>query len=175
MEPIDDLSLFSNENDFQPESSINPAGFMELDYGHHQFPELNNQVDDFLSHGIPTHEFVSEFSQNHGLSNDYSLASFHEKQESHHGDMHLGQTSFTGIYNDAEIEKMKDNVEHYQYVVDTLSSKVHHMEVVVDLAKHNKESINTDCKVDQLNDALSEYNNAISNLNDAKAKLNNAI
>jgi len=167
--PQNDLTGFPNEYEFHPESSIDPIVSMEFDYN--PYSDFNNQNNDFLSHEMPTHEFVPEFSQNHGLSNDYSLASFHEEQGSHHGDMHLGQTSFTGIYNDAEINRMKEDVDKYNYEVNHLNSDVHHHENLVDLSKGKSDY---DYEVSQLNKVTSEYNDAASKLNDARSKLNNA-
>lgn len=156
-----DIISFPNEFNFQHDNQVDSTSFMNVDYN--QFPKLCGHNRDFTGHEITDH--INGFSHENDI-NDFSNI--------HHNEMHFGQTSFSGIYTDAEIEKMKDNVEHYQYVVDTLNSKVHHLEIVVDLAKNNKESINTDCKVDQLNDAISEYNNALSDLKDAQIKLNNA-
>ena len=163
------LTKFPNDYGFQKGNPIEPTDFLGFDLS----SDFQNQDIDFLSHEIPAYELIPELSQDHALSNGYSLTSFHDGQDSDHVDMHLGQISFSGKYNDAEIEKMKDDVEHYQYVVDTLSSKVNTLREIADLAKRNN-SFNADCKVDQLNDTISEYNNALSDLKEAKIKLNNA-
>ncbi len=177
MEHFEDLSVFPdglNEDHQEMFDSINNNDMIEFPTVYQsEKMDFNNHVDAFFTHEMKTHEFISDGPNHNGLFNDHSFSSFQDEFESSHNNTHLGQTTFTGIYNDAEIEKMKDNVEHYQYVVDTLNSKVNTLREIADLAQRNN-SFNAECKEDQLRDAISEYNNALSDLKEAKVKLNNA-
>lgn len=91
-------------------------------------------------------------------------------------DNHVGEVSFGANYSDAEIGKMKDDVERAEYEVSCRKSDVSNWESKVslnDTPEHRKDGDYSHA-VDKLNEAKSRYNNAVSRYNNAVSKLNNA-
>ena len=88
-----------------------------------------------------------------------------------------GNMPFLGAkYSDAEIEKMRNDVERAEYEVSCRKSDVNNWESKVSLNDTKEHHANGDYAhaVSKLNDAKSRYNNAINELNNAKQKLNSA-
>ena len=91
-------------------------------------------------------------------------------------DNHAGGVSFGANYSDAEISKMKDNVERAEYEVSWRKSDVSNWESRVSLNYTPEHRKNGDYShaIDKLNEAKSRYNDAVSRYNNAISKLNNA-
>lgn len=91
-------------------------------------------------------------------------------------DNHAGEVSFGANYSDAEISKMKDDVERAEYEVSCRKSDVSNWESKVSLNDTPEHRKNGDYNhaVDKLNEAKSRYNNAVNRYNNAVSKLNNA-
>lgn len=87
------------------------------------------------------------------------------------------EPSFKGsAYTDAEISRMRSDVEHAEYVVKCRANDVHNWEVKVSLCNTKEKIQNGDyhLAVRRLNEARSSYNNAVDSLNKAISKLNHA-
>lgn len=91
-------------------------------------------------------------------------------------DNHAGEVSFGANYSDAEISKMKDDVERAEYEVSCRKADVSNWESKVSLNDTPEHRKNGDYNhaVDKLNEAKSRYNNAVNRYNNAVSKLNNA-
>lgn len=91
-------------------------------------------------------------------------------------DNHADEVSFGANYSDAEISKMKDDVERAEYEVSCRKSDVSNWESKVSLNDTPEHRKNGDYNhaVDKLNEAKSRYNNAVNRYNNAVSKLNNA-
>ena len=85
--------------------------------------------------------------------------------------------SFLGAnYSDAEISKMKSDVERAEYEVSCRKNDVSNWESKVSLNDTKEHRANGDYAhaVSKLNEAKSRYNHAVNELNNAKRRLNNA-
>ncbi len=106
--------------------------------------------------------------------NDLFLEHDLDVSEINHGE----QITFEGNkYSDAEIERMKDDVERAEYEVSCRKSDVSNWESKVSLndTPEHRENGDYSHAVNRLNEATSRYNDAVSKFNNAKSKLNNAI
>lgn len=80
-----------------------------------------------------------------------------------HHNVNSSEPSFTGAnYTDAEISRMRSDVEHARYEMKCREDDVHNWEAKVSL-NNTKEKI-----------ANGDYANAVSRLNEAKTRLSNA-
>jgi len=172
-----DTSHFENSLINSSGGETHPTGSLRVN-----FIEYGKQVAaQMQSEGIqPTFENCLETFNRHLIEEEKIITQHHEavKVSNAQSEQILnGQLSFTGKYSDAEINRMKEDVQNYEYEVSNLSSKVHHHENMVSLSNTPKGHSNGDYadEVSDLNRAKSEYNNAVSRLNNAKSKLNNAI
>lgn len=86
------------------------------------------------------------------------------------------QISFGLKYSDAEISKMKSDVDRAQSEVTARRNDVSNWESKVSLNDTKEHRANGDYAhaVSKLNEAKSRYNHAVDELNDAKRRLNNA-
>jgi hypothetical protein len=113
----------------------------------------------------------SEFIHNEGRDVYHPIGEeniYNQHFESSHK---LDQISFTGIYSEAEIAHLKEDVSNCQYEVNHLKDEVHHHENLVSLSQDKKSYPD---EVADLNEIQSKYNNAVDRLNNAIEKLNNA-
>lgn len=89
-----------------------------------------------------------------------------------------GEVSFLGAkYTDAEISRMRSDVEHAEYVVKCRANDVHNCEVKVSLCNTKEKILNGDYEsaVRRLQEAQTSYNYAVEAFNKAKSKLNHAL
>ena len=86
------------------------------------------------------------------------------------------QVSFGSKYTDAEISKMKSDVDRAQNEVTARKNDVNNWESKVSLNDTKEHRANGDYAhaVSKLNEAKSRYNHAVDELNNAKRRLNNA-
>ena len=116
-----------------------------------------------------------------GIDNTYSSEYIENDDSLQHGieanDNHAGDVSFGSSYSDAEISKMRDDVEKAEYEVLCRKSDVSNWESKVSLndTPEHRENGDFNHAVSRLNEAKSRYNDAVSQYNRAKSKLNNAL
>ena len=86
------------------------------------------------------------------------------------------EVSFGSKYSDAEISKLKSDVDHAQSEVNARRNDVSNWESKVSLNDTKEHRANGDYAhaVSRLNEAKSRYNHAVDELNNAKRKLNSA-
>ena len=120
------------------------------------------------------HESSSMFS-NEDDTVSSMLEMLHNKIKSNSSDG--TDLSFLGSnYSDAEISKMKSDVERAEYEVSCRKNDVSNWESKVSLNDNKEHRTNGDYAhaVSRLNEAKSRYNHAVDELNNAKRKLNMA-
>lgn len=91
---------------------------------------------------------------------------------------HGEQVSFgKNHYSDAEIDRMKSDVERAEHEVICRKNDMKNWESKVSLndTKAHRENGDYAHAVERLNEAIARYNEAVSKCNDAKSKLNNAL
>lgn len=88
-----------------------------------------------------------------------------------------GEVSFTGKYSQAEIERMKSEVDSAKYNMKCRENDVRNWESKVSLNDTKKGHENGDYAhaVQRLNQAKSAYNEAVSRYNSAQSRLSNAL
>lgn len=152
------------ENDMESSSAIDAlSGVSE------------NLMDSFLSGDFSSSDvdFTSLFENASDVGDNITGLDVGILDES---DNHAGEVSFGANYSDAEISKMKDDVERAEYEVSCRKSDVSNWESKVSLNDTPEHRKNGDYShaVDKLNEAKSRYNNAVNRYNNAVSKLNNA-
>lgn len=94
-----------------------------------------------------------------------------------HHSVNSSEPSFTGAnYTDAEISRMRSDVEHTRYVMKCREDDVHNWEVKVSLNNTKEKIENGDyaSALSRLNEAKSRLANATREYNNAVSKLNQA-
>jgi len=119
---------------------------------------------------------LSDWGDGVDFTDDAPLIESEESDErwTNHGD----QISFgKNDYSDAEISRMKSDVERAEYDVTCAKNEMKNWESKVSLndTKEHRENGDYEHAVQKLNEAIAHYNDAVSKCNSAKAKLNNAL
>lgn len=88
-----------------------------------------------------------------------------------------GEVSFTGKYTQAEIDRLKSEVNSAKYTVKCRENDVRNWESKVSLNDTKKGHENGDYNhaVQRLNQAKAAYNEAVSRYNSAQSRLSNAL
>lgn len=172
-----DISYFGNALENTAGGITHPTGTLRA-----EFIEYGKQIaEQMQQEGItPTFEnciekFNEHFSENEALIAQHKEAATHNGFAAEHANG--GQVSFGSIYNDAEVNRMKDDVSKAEYEVSCRKNDVGNWESKVSLNNTKEHVANGDYSyaVSKLNEAKQRYNDAASRLNSAKARLNNAL
>lgn len=146
--------------------------------------EIEDVLDDEPLHGHSPEDAGEndgrhEDGQNHGDKGAVSslVEKLQEKIHRHGGEDDHEVSFGSSIYTDAEIDKMKHDVDMAESEVVARKSDVSNWESKVSLNNTDEHKKNGDYAnaVSHLNDAKSRYNAAVDRLNSAKSKLNNAL
>lgn len=156
-----------------------------------EFIEYGRQVaQEMKAHGIePTYENCLEYLNKHiegkgGLIKEYRNrfdANVSSKTLTEANNIGMASESsdisFGSKYSDAEISKMKSDVDRAQNEVTARRNDVSNWESKVSLNDTKEHRANGDYShaVSKLNEAKSRYNHAVDELNSAKRKLNSAM
>jgi chromosome segregation ATPase len=153
-------------------SSTHPDGSLRLHY-----IEIGKTIaQDLIDHDLP-------------INVDNVLSRLNEFIKSDAGEIRKGENEmdsmsenesfqkFKPSYTDAEIIRMKSDVEHAETEVSRLKSDVNSWESKVSLNDTKEKRANGDYAhaVSKLNEAKSRYNHAVDELKNAKRKLNSAL
>lgn len=145
--------------------------------------EIEDIYDDDLLQGqvsedeIENNDNHDDTSNHRAKDNISSLVERLQEKIHHQNGEVVHEVSFgSSIYTDAEIDKMKHDVDMAESEVAARKSDVSNWESKVSLNNTDEHKKNGDYAnaVNHLNDAKSRYNAAVDRLNAAKAKLNNA-
>lgn len=146
--------------------------------------EIEDVLEDELSQGhssedTGTNYDIHEDGSNHGDKGAVSslVEKLQEKIHRHSGENDHEVSFGSSLYTDAEIDKMKHDVDMAESEVAARKSDVSNWESKVSLNNTDEHKKNGDYAnaVSHLNDAKSRYNAAMDRLNAAKCKLNNAL
>jgi hypothetical protein len=156
-------------DDFSLNGSVDDLG-MEI-HDHSYLDDYNGTINVFDPTDDPLHDLLNQDDHISGIIDDSSFFF-----EDNLGQIDIDQITFTRIYTDSEIARLKEDVSDCEYDVSRLKSEVHHHENLVSLVNTPKGQESGDLydELDDLAKAKSQYEDAKSKLENAKAKLNNA-